>query len=122
MSISPEQEDVFKLKNLLEGAIASVSNTTRLARQDIVELIEHMHVDRVSELQPAIMEMERFGPLAGPLATGLAGMIRDLSVATDLDTDEITAVLSESEQASLDDLVSRLREKSRNNRWNLAAV
>ncbi len=124
MLTAREQEtaDVSKLHDLLDESISFVSEATHLAREDIVDLLEHMHVERVADLKPTIMEMSQFGGIAEPLSDGIAGMIHNLAEATDLDTDEITSVFCEKCDAGLDDVVSRLREKSRSNRWNLAAV
>ncbi len=124
MLTAREQEtvDVSKLHDLLDESISLVADATHLAREDIVDLLEHMHVDRVADLKPTIMGMSQFDGIAEPLSDGIAGMIHNLAEATDLDTDEITSVFCEKSDAGLDDVVTRLREKSRSNRWNLAAV
>lgn len=118
---SMEKADVTKLHDVIHESIMSVSEATHLHMDEIVSLLEKLRVDRVGQIENAIKALGKYDTLSEPLSSGLEGVIHTISIATDLDTEEITEVLTERSDADFDELVARLREKSRNHRWNLAA-
>lgn len=117
-----ERTDVSKLHDVIQESIQSVSEATHLDTQEVVGLLEKVRVDRVSEVKSAISELGGYETVSEPLSSGIEMVIHTISIATDLDTDSITEILTERDDAEFDDLVFRLREKSRSNRWNLGAV
>jgi uncharacterized membrane protein len=87
-----EQEDMIKLGKVVEGAFESVAKLTRLPVQEVLHIIEEVDV---AQLKQATQEA-----------------IKKIADSTDLDRANIIAIFMAKRDASIDDIVHRLREES----------
>jgi metal-dependent HD superfamily phosphatase/phosphodiesterase len=87
-----EQEDMKKLGKIVEGAFESVAKLTRLPVQEVLHIIEEVDV---AQLKQATQEA-----------------IKKIADSTDLDRANIIAIFMAKRDASIDDIVHRLREES----------
>lgn len=115
-----ERSDMSKLQDVMEESILAVAEKNHLEAREVIDLLEKLKVNRVAKIRAAIDQMGSRD--AGALSSGLEKVIHAIAIATDLDTDEITDILTARSDASLEELAWKLREKSRSNRWNLGAV
>ena len=94
-----DQEIVKKLGKLVEESFESVAKLTKLSVHEVLHIIEEVDV---TQLKQATYEA-----------------IKKISNATDLHSAQITAIFLANKDASIDDIVNRLHEKSRENRHRL---
>ena len=116
-----ERVDISKLQDVFRESLMDVSASTNLEMLEIVEILENIRVEKVGEIRKAVENLGKHGEKVEPLSMGLEKVIEATSVATDLNTDEITEILTEKSDASVEDLVLRLHEKSKHDRYNLCA-
>lgn len=116
-----ERVDISKLQDVFRESLMDVSASTNLEMLEIVEILENIRVEKVGEIRKAVENLGKHGEKVEPLSMGLEKVIEATSVATDLNTDEITEILTEKSDASVEDLVLRLHEKSKHDRFNLCA-
>lgn len=115
--------DVEKLVRVVNEAVAAIALSTSLPTQEVLEILESIHVEMVSELKPKLMTLEpKPGRVvdAAKLSHAIEKAIAAISWATDLHTDEITTIFSEQPGASVEDVASRLHEQSRVDRADYA--
>jgi uncharacterized membrane protein len=87
-----EQEDIKKLAKIIERAFESVAKLTRLSVQEVLHIIEEVDV---AQLKQATQEA-----------------IKEIAESTDLNSANIVAIFMANRDASIDDIVHRLREES----------
>lgn len=116
-----EEVDISKLQDVFKESLMDVSASTDLGMLEIVEILEKIRVEKVGEIRKAVENLGKYDEKVEPLSMGLEKVIEATSVATDLNTDEITEILTEKSDASVEDLVLRLHEKSKHDRYNLCA-
>ena len=116
-----ERVDISKLQDVFRESLMDVSASTNLEMLEIVEILENIRVEKVGEIRKAVENLGKYDEKVEPLSMGLEKVIEATSVATDLNTDEITEILTEKSDASVEDLVLRLHEKSKHDRFNLCA-
>ncbi len=97
----PEEVIVEQLHGVVEEAIDSISKATALPQDEVMRILEE--VDTAKFKAASIRA------------------IRRISIATDLNSEEISEIFMEKRFASMDDLVNRFREKSKADRKNLAS-
>ena len=87
-----EQEDVKKLADVVGESLEQIAETTKLPLKEVLHVIEEVDVAQLMR------------------ATQVA--IKNISIATDLDSANITAIFRENRTATVDNIVHRLREES----------
>jgi hypothetical protein len=87
-----EQEDIKKLGKVVEGAFESIAKLTKLSVQEVLHIIEEVDV---AQLKQATQEA-----------------IKEIAESTDLNSANIVAIFMANRDASIDDIVHRLREES----------
>jgi hypothetical protein len=116
--VSPsEKMDMEKLATVINEAITAISSKTSLPENEVLDILEKVRVDMVGNLKKAIQALEERGEIPnvdpGRLGMAIEEAIEAISAATDLNTDEITEVLTWVEGASFDHIVYSLRTRSR---------
>lgn len=121
--MAQDRVDVEKLARVVNEAVAAIAVSTNLPASEVLDILESIHVEMVGELETTLMAMgeKRAGKVdVAKMSRAIEKAIASISHATDLDTDEITTVFSKKPGASVEDVVSRLHEKSRADRGNYA--
>ena len=94
-----EQEDIKKLGKVVDGAFESVGKLTKLSVHEVLHIIEEVDV---GQLKKAVQEA-----------------IKKIADSTDLDGPRIIAIFMANKDASIDDIVNRLHQQSKENRHRL---
>jgi uncharacterized protein YidB (DUF937 family) len=112
-----ERVDMEKLGNIVQGAVSSVSYQTGMTENEVMSLVCKLRVEMVGEIKGVLDNLAARGELSYPdtakLGRILEGAIRSIADATDLDTAEITEILSREPWTSVDIVVKPLRIRSR---------
>ena len=118
-----DRVDVEKLVRVVNEAVSAIAVSTNLPADEVLDILESIHVEMVSELKTALKAMsdERARKVdAVKMSRAIEKAIASISHATDLDTDEITTIFSKKPGASVEDVVHRLHEQSRADRGSYA--
>jgi hypothetical protein len=94
-----EQEDIKRLGKVVDGAFESVGKLTNLSVHEVLHIIEEVNV---AQLKKAVQEA-----------------IKKIADSTDLDGVQIIAIFMANRGASIDDIVNRLHQQSKENRHRL---
>lgn len=117
----PDKQNIEKLGAVVNEAITSISVASDLSTMEVLNLLEKVHVEMVSELKGAVETLEDRGELKRvdpeKLSKAIEKAIDAISNATDLDTDQITEIFAAQPDASVDNIVHRLRVKGAANRF-----
>lgn len=118
-----DRVDVEKLVRVVNDAVAAIAVSTNLPANEVLDILENVHVEMVSELETTLMAMaeKRTDKVdVAKMSRAIEKAIASISHATDLDTDEITTIFSKKPGASVEDVVCRLHEQSRVDRAGYA--
>jgi DNA-directed RNA polymerase specialized sigma subunit len=111
--LAAEQVDIEKLRKYVENVFGEIANATGLSEKEVLHVIEDTHVDMLKDvLKDSIHNTH---------AQAIQEAIKKISLATDLDTEQITHVFAEKKNTNLNDIVNRLHKRSQNNRENLGS-
>ncbi len=113
--LAAEQVDIKKLGKLVEGSFGAIANATGLSVKEVLHVLEGIHVDMLKDVL-------KDDPHADELRKAIQEAIKNISLATALDTQQITAIFTEKKDTDLDDIVIRLHHSSQASRGMLAAV
>jgi|GEM_PF-6984621 len=91
-----DRETIVKLNYIVSDALQTMAKLTRLPVQEVLHIVEEVDV---SKLRDVAQEA-----------------IKKISIATDLDRTHILEIFHADRSASIDDIVSRLHARSRENR------
>lgn len=109
-----EENDIAKLTAVVEDAIESIAKSTGLTKEEALDILEEYSV---ADLREGKAEKPfDFSKFNKALNKG----IKAISYATALNSTEISTIFTDEKHASVDGIVSRLREKSKQNRWHLS--
>ena len=116
-----EKMDVERLEKFVNETVLTMAASTNLQTDEALDILENIHVEMVGELKGAVEALgnkkemvKRLDP--AKLTWEIEKAIEAISVATDLDTDEITTIFSKKPGASLADVSYRLHAESANAR------
>ncbi len=119
-----DRVDMEKLVRVVSEAVTAVAISTNLPADDVLDILENIHVEMVGQLKTVLMRMgdDRVsqGMDAKKMSRAIEKAIASISWATDLDTDEITTIFSTKPGASMEDVVYRLHAQSRLDRAGYA--
>ncbi len=109
-----EENDIAKLTVVVTEAIEAIADAIGLTFQEALDLLEECSVADLREGKSSKpFNRSKFN-------RALDRSIKAISYATALNSTEISKIFTDEKQASVEDIVSRLRQKSRQNRWHLS--
>ncbi len=111
-----EENDIAKLNAIVVEAIGSIAAATGLTSEETLAiLVQHS----VSDLREGKSSSERSFNLS-KFNKALNKAVKAICYATALNSTEISNIFTQERHASIEAIVTRLREKSRENRWHLS--
>lgn len=106
--------DIDRLGMIVNESIQAFSITTHLAQNEVVEILGKINVGMLDEVQAAVDNLKGIeGIDTVRIAVAIEETMKAISATTNLGTDEISDILTEKNWATVEDIVSRLYEKSR---------
>jgi len=99
-------DDIKKLSKIVEGSFKAIASATGLSEKEVLHAIEDTHVDMLKDVR-------KDGINVDVLREGIQKAIKNIALATDLDTKQITDVFSAKKGTNLKDIVSRLYDSMR---------
>ena len=116
--LAGEQDDIRKLTKIVEDAFGAIANATGLSDKEVLHVMEDLHVDMLKDvLKEGIQaDMLKKGVHMEVLKKGIQDAIKVISLATDLDTQQISDTFTEKKNTNINDIVSRLHDRSQTNR------
>jgi len=116
-----EKVHIESLEKFLNETVSTMAASTSLQPSEALDILENIRVEMVGELRNAVNALgnenevvKRVDP--AKLSWEIEKAIEAISTATDLDTDEITAIFSKKPGASLADVSYRLHLQSAHDR------
>jgi hypothetical protein len=107
--LAAEQGDIEKLSKIVARAFGAIANATRLSAKEVLHAIEDSHVDMLKDVL-------KDGNQVDGLKNGIQEAIKDISLATGLDTAQISDIFSAKKDTNLNDIVNRLYKSGQVNR------
>jgi len=118
-----EKMDIESLENFVNETVSTMAASTSLQPSEALDILENIQVEMVSELKGEVEALgnvkevvKRVDP--AKLSWEIEKAIEAISIATDLNTDEITTIFSMKPGASLADVSYRLHVRSRHDRMS----
>ncbi|MHB1100335.1 MAG: hypothetical protein ACYCZR_12350 [Burkholderiales bacterium] len=111
-----EEKDIEKLAAIVDEAIELIASKTGLTKEATLGILEAF----------SIVELRSETPLSGKglntsqFIKALDKGVKAIAFATGLNSTEISTIFTQDKHASAIDVVYRLREKSKQNRWSLS--
>ena len=116
-----EKVEIEKLEKFVNETVSTMAASTNLEPSEALDILENIQVEMVGELRSVVNVLgnakeaaKRVDP--AKLSWEIEKAIEAISVATDLDTDEITTIFSMNPGASLADVSYRLHRQSAHDR------
>lgn len=116
-----ERMDIENLEKFVNTTVSTMAASANLQLSEALDILENIQVEMVGELRDAIevlgnnkVAAKRVDP--AKLSWEIEKAIEAISVATDLNTDEITTIFSSRPGASLADVSYRLHQQSAHDR------
>ncbi len=118
-----EKDYIERLERFVDETVSAMAASVSIQPDEALAILENIHVEMISELKNAVEELEgdfnnepvrRVG--SEKLSWEIKKAIAAISVATDLNTDEITTIFSKKPGASLADVSYRLHRQSAHDR------
>jgi hypothetical protein len=104
-----EPEDIKKLTKLVAGAFGAIAKATGLSDKEVLHVIEDTHVEMLKDVL-------KDGVNVDDLKKGIQDAIKLISLATDLDTEQISDIFTAKKNTDINDIVSRLYVEGQTNR------
>jgi hypothetical protein len=102
-------DDIEKLSKIVEGSFKAIASATGLSEKEVLHAIENTHVDMLKDVLKDVINVD-------VLKEGIREAIKNIALATDLDTEQITDIFSAKKGTNLKDIVSRLYDSMRASR------
>ena len=102
-------DDIEKLSKIVEGSFRAIASATGLSEKEVLHAIENTHVDMLKDVLKDVINVD-------VLKEGIREAIKNIALATDLDTEQITDIFSAKKGTNLKDIVSRLYDSMRASR------
>ena len=102
-------DDIEKLSKIVEGSFKAIASATGLSEMEVLHAIENTHVDMLKDVLKDVINVD-------VLKEGIREAIKNIALATDLDTEQITDIFSAKKGTNLKDIVSRLYDSMRASR------
>lgn len=107
--LAADQVDIEKLTKIVAEAFGAIANATGLSEKEVLHVIEDTHVEMLKDVLKDGINMDA-------LKEGIQEAIKNISLATGLDTEQITDIFTAKKNTNLEDIVSRLHDESQVNR------
>lgn len=113
-----EQDDINKLTKIVEDAFGAIANATGLSDKEVLDVMEDLHIEMLGDVLKEGIHADKLkkGVDMEALEEGIQDAIKVISLATDLDTQQISDVFTEKKNTSINDLAKRLHDSSLSNR------
>ena len=98
-------DDIEKLSKIVEVSFKAIASATGLSEKEVLHAIENTHVDMLKDVLKDVINVD-------VLKEGIREAIKNIALATDLDTEQITDIFSAKKGTNLKDIVSRLYDLS----------
>ena len=110
---APCISDIEKLGLIVNETIMAFSIATHLAQHEVVDILGKICVETLDEVQTAVENLKGIeGIDTVRIAVAVEETIKAIAATTNLCTDEISKILTESHEATVEIIVHRLYEKS----------
>lgn len=107
--LAAEQDDIEKLTKIVVKAFGAIASATGLSDKEVLHVIENLHVDMLKDVL-------KEGTQVNGLKEGIQEAIKVISLATDLDTAQISEIFSAKKDTNISDLANRLYKSGQVNR------
>lgn len=107
--LAADQVDIEKLTKIVAEAFGAIANATGLSENEVLHVIEDTHVEMLKDVL-------KDGINVDVLKEGIQEAIKNISLATGLDTEQISDIFTAKKNTNLKDIVSRLHDSSQVNR------
>jgi hypothetical protein len=107
--LAADKDDIEKLGKVVAGAFGAIASATGLSEKEVLHVLEDIHVDMLKDVLKEGIDVD-------VLKNGIQEAIKTISLATALDTEQITEVFTAKRNTSLNDIVNRLHDRSQLNR------
>jgi NCAIR mutase (PurE)-related protein len=104
-----EHDDMEKLSKIVEGSFEAIASATGLSETEVLHAIKDTHVEMLADVL-------KDGVNVDVLRESIQEAIKKISLATGLDTEQISDIFTAKRDANLHDIVSRLHDSSQANR------
>ncbi len=104
--LASEQIDIDKLSKYVKQVFGELANAAGLSVKEVLHVVENIHVELVKDVPEDNIAIKK----------AIQEAIKKISLAVNLDTEQITHVFSEKKNTNLDDIISRLHVTSQNKR------
>jgi hypothetical protein len=104
-----DQDDIKKLSKIVEQAFGTIAKAGGISEKEVLHLIGDIHVDMLKD----VLKEDKN---ADVLRESIQEAIKSISLATDLDTEQITDIFSANRDANLNDTVIQLHDRTQTNR------
>ncbi len=111
-----EENDIAKLTAIVEEAIGLIASETGLSSEETLEILENFSVEDIRRGSAKTAKPFETKKFSKALNIG----IKNIALATGLNTSGISAIFTEKKHALLPDIVLRLRQQSKYIRWNMS--
>lgn len=107
--LAADQVDIEKLTKIVAEAFGAIANATGLSEKEVLHVIEDTHVEMLKDVLKDGINMDA-------LKEGIQEAIKNISLATGLDTEQISDIFTAKKNTNLKDIVSRLHDGGQVNR------
>jgi hypothetical protein len=104
-----DQDDIKKLSKIVEDAFRAIAKAGGISEKEVLHVIGDIHVDMSKDVLKDDLN-------ADVLRESIQEAIKNISLATNLDTGQITDIFSVKRDSSLNDIVIQLHDKAQTNR------
>jgi hypothetical protein len=104
-----DQDDIEKLSKIVAGAFEAIASATGLSEKEVLRLIKDTEVEMLKDVL-------KEGTSVDMLREGIQEAIKKISLATGLETAQISEIFTAKKDANIDDIVSRLHLRGIANR------
>ncbi len=108
--LAAEQDDIENLRKIVAGSFGAIANATGRSDKEVLHTIENIHVDFLKDVMKEDLHVDE------RLRESVQEAIKVISLATDLDTQQITDIFSAKKDTNIADIVTRLHHRSQVNR------
>jgi hypothetical protein len=105
--------DIDRLNMVVNDSINAFSITTHIAKNKVIEILGKINVEMLDDVAASVENLniiEGIDPVR--IAVAVEETIKAIATTTQLETAQIFAILTAIESTSVEDIVSRLHEKS----------
>lgn len=111
-----EENDIAKLTAIVDDAIEVIASKTGLTKDETLEILEEFTIAELRTKKPVSKKSFNASKFIKAMDKG----VKAIAYATGLNSTEISTIFTKEQHVAIPDIVLRLREKSKQNRWSLS--